>query len=118
MKVVFTRRVHAIITVWNDSWTSDASLEQGLPGSVGAAEVPGKWAPPRLIVQIRSVREEPMATDGNSEALDDRIALLRRQISELMEQAVAASGAAQEERLADMLNEKQDRLKALLEQRG
>ncbi len=59
-----------------------------------------------------------MASNGNSEALDDQIALLRRQISELTEQAAAASGAAQEERLADMLNEKQDRLNALLEQRG
>jgi hypothetical protein len=59
-----------------------------------------------------------MADNGNNDALDDRIALLRRQISELTEQAAAASGAAQEERLADMLNEKQDRLNALLEQRG
>lgn len=59
-----------------------------------------------------------MSTNGNNEALDDQIALLRRQISELTEQAAAASGAAQEERLADMLNEKQDRLNALLEQRG
>lgn len=58
-----------------------------------------------------------MASNGNNEALDDQIALLRRQISELTEQAAAASGAAQEERLADMLNEKQDRLNALLEQR-
>jgi hypothetical protein len=59
-----------------------------------------------------------MANNGNNEALDDQIALLRRQISELTEQAAAASGAAQEERLADMLNEKQDRLNALLEQRS
>lgn len=59
-----------------------------------------------------------MANNGNKEALDDQIALLRRQISELTEQAAAASGAAQEERLADMLNEKQDRLNALLEQRS
>jgi len=59
-----------------------------------------------------------MANNGNNEALDDQIELLRRQISELTEQAAAASGAAQEERLADMLNEKQDRLNALLEQRG
>jgi len=59
-----------------------------------------------------------MATNGNKEALDDQIALLRRQISELTEQAAAASGVAQEERLADMLNEKQDRLNELLATRG
>jgi len=59
-----------------------------------------------------------MANNVNNAALDDQIALLRRQISELTEQAAAASGAAQEERLADMLNEKQDRLNALLKQRG
>lgn len=58
-----------------------------------------------------------MAENGNQEALDDQIALLRRQISELTEQAAAASGAAQEERLADMLNEKQDRLNGLLKER-
>ncbi|WP_186420114.1 hypothetical protein [Bosea sp. CS1GBMeth4] len=58
-----------------------------------------------------------MAENGNHEALDDQIALLRRQISELTEQAAAASGAAQEERLADMLNEKQDRLNGLLKER-
>jgi hypothetical protein len=59
-----------------------------------------------------------MADNGNNEALDDQIALLRRQISELTEQAAAASGIAQEEQLADMLNEKQNRLTELLRQRG
>lgn len=59
-----------------------------------------------------------MAQNGNREALDDEIALLRRQISDLMEQAAAASGAAQEERLADMLNEKQDRLNELLKRQS
>lgn len=58
-----------------------------------------------------------MAENGNQEAIDDQIALLRRQISELTEQATAASGAGQEERVADMLNEKQDRLNDLLKER-
>lgn len=59
-----------------------------------------------------------MAENGNQEALDDQIALLRRQIADLTEQAAAASGAGQEERLADMLSEKQDRLDELLKERG
>jgi hypothetical protein len=55
--------------------------------------------------------------NGNREALDHEIALLRRQISELMEQATATSGSGQEERLAALINEKQDRLNELLKQR-
>jgi hypothetical protein len=49
--------------------------------------------------------------------LDERIALLRRNIADLMEQAAGASGAAAEESLADRLNEQQDQLNALLQQR-
>jgi hypothetical protein len=56
--------------------------------------------------------------NGNHEALDDQIALLRREIADLTERATAASGAGSEERLAAQLNEKQDRLNQLLEQRG
>jgi hypothetical protein len=56
--------------------------------------------------------------NGNHEASDERIALLRRQISDLTQQAAAASGSAQEERLADQINEKQERLNELLKQRG
>lgn len=55
--------------------------------------------------------------DGNHEMLDREIALLRRQIADLTEQATAASGSAQEERLTDLINEKQDRLNELLTQR-
>lgn len=57
-------------------------------------------------------------TNGNREALDDLIALLRREISDLTEQAAATSGSAQEERLAALINEKQDRLNELLKKRG
>ena len=55
--------------------------------------------------------------NGNYEALDDQIALLRRQIADLTEQAAAAAGVGQEERLADQLNEKQELLTTLLSQR-
>jgi len=56
---------------------------------------------------------------GNSDRteLDDRIAIVRRNISELMEQATGASGAAVEESLANRLNEQQDLLNELLKQR-
>lgn len=56
---------------------------------------------------------------GNSDRteLDDRIAIVRRNIAELMEQATGASGAAVEESLANRLNEQQDLLNALLKQR-
>ncbi|MGX1788473.1 hypothetical protein ACWIGM_17110 [Bosea sp. NPDC055332] len=56
---------------------------------------------------------------GNADrvALDDRIAIVRRNISELMEQATGASGAAVEESLANRLNEQQDLLTELLKQR-
>lgn len=59
-----------------------------------------------------------MAENGNREALDDQIALLRRQIADLTERATAASGAGEEERIAEQLNEKQDQLNALLAERG
>lgn len=49
--------------------------------------------------------------------LDDRIAIVRRNIAELMEQATGASGAAVEESLANRLNEQQDLLNELLKQR-
>lgn len=52
-----------------------------------------------------------------SSELDERIALLRRNIADLMEQATGASGAAAEETLADKLNEQQDLLNELLRQR-
>lgn len=55
--------------------------------------------------------------NGNHEALDDQIALLRRQVSDLTELAAAASGSAQEENLQDQINEKQERLNQLLKER-
>lgn len=54
---------------------------------------------------------------GNHEALDDQIALLRRQVSDLTELAAAASGSAQEENLQDQINHKQERLERLLKER-
>lgn len=55
--------------------------------------------------------------NGNHEALNDQIDLLRRQVSDLTELAAAASGAAQEENLQDQINAKQERLNQLLKER-
>ncbi|SFI04247.1 hypothetical protein SAMN05216304_101557 [Bosea sp. OK403] len=50
--------------------------------------------------------------------LDERIAIARANLAELMEQASAFSGAADEDRNADRINEQQDILDALLKQRA
>lgn len=49
--------------------------------------------------------------------LDERIALLRRTISDLTEQATAASGSATEESIAARLDDLQQRLNTLLKER-
>jgi hypothetical protein len=49
--------------------------------------------------------------------LDGRIALVRSNISELLAQATAASGAAAEEAIAVRLNEQQDLLNELVKKR-
>ncbi|MEZ2409233.1 hypothetical protein AB6806_20775 [Bosea sp. RCC_152_1] len=56
--------------------------------------------------------------NGNRDALNDQIALLRRQVSDLTELAAAASGSAQEENLQEQINAKQERLNELLKERG
>jgi hypothetical protein len=71
-----------------------------------------------LVRARRRWRERPNMANGNHEVSDERIALLLRQISDLTQQAAAVSGSAQEERLADQINEKQGRLNELLKQRG
>jgi hypothetical protein len=58
--------------------------------------------------------------DGNilSRAeLDDRIAIVRANIRQLIEQAAASSGAGDEARNADRLAEQQDELDRLIKQR-
>ncbi|AOO80741.1 hypothetical protein [Bosea vaviloviae] len=58
-----------------------------------------------------------MKLDISKSELDARIAILRRDISELTAQATRASGAAAEERLAARIEEQQSRLDDLLKQR-
>lgn len=58
-----------------------------------------------------------MSEGASKMELDDRIALIRNNISDLMEQASGASGSAREESIADRLNEQQDMLNDLLKRR-
>ncbi len=58
-----------------------------------------------------------MPIRGTLSEIEQRIDLVRRNISELTEQATAYSGAADEERVADRIAAQQDELDALLKQR-
>ena len=58
-----------------------------------------------------------MAENVSRTDLDDRIAIVRANISDLMEQASGASGSAAEEALADRLNQQQELLDGLLKKR-
>ncbi len=58
-----------------------------------------------------------MSEGASKMELDERIALIRNNISDLMEQASGASGAAMEESIANRLNEQQDMLNDLLKKR-
>ena len=49
--------------------------------------------------------------------LNDRIAILRDNIRQLMEQAAGSSGAANEERTAERIAQQQDELDALVTER-
>ncbi|HEV7257721.1 MAG TPA: hypothetical protein VGN82_08060 [Bosea sp. (in: a-proteobacteria)] len=59
-----------------------------------------------------------MPSEATLQELDDRIALARRNISELMERATASVGAASEERISSLLSEQQAALDDLVKQRA
>jgi uncharacterized small protein (DUF1192 family) len=59
-----------------------------------------------------------METTLSATELDDRIAVLRDNIRQLIEQAAAASGEATEERLSDRLQKQNDELDRLVAQRA
>ncbi|KFC75896.1 hypothetical protein FG93_00036 [Bosea sp. LC85] len=58
-----------------------------------------------------------MPENASKQELDEQIAIARRNIADLMEQATATSGSGAEEAIANRLNEQQDRLNKLLKQR-
>jgi hypothetical protein len=58
-----------------------------------------------------------MADPNELAELDQRIAILRDNLRELVEQAAAYSGAADEWRIADRIAAQEERLAALLKER-
>jgi uncharacterized small protein (DUF1192 family) len=68
---------------------------------------------------IRCIQEQIMPDESNLSRpeLDDRIAILRDNIWQLTEQAVASLGAADEARTADRIAEQQEELNRCIEQR-
>ncbi|HEV7258904.1 MAG TPA: hypothetical protein VGN82_14080 [Bosea sp. (in: a-proteobacteria)] len=59
-----------------------------------------------------------MPSEATLQELDERIALARRNISELMERATGSVGAASEERIAALLSDQQAALDELVKQRA
>lgn len=95
-------------------------MRRGLDdGVVGLCE--GRLTPlPVAAIVGTLVREEGLGDDQMADAisrLEARIALARRNISELTERAAVANGAAAEERLANLLSDQQDLLNGLIEER-
>jgi len=62
--------------------------------------------------------EAVLADDMSLAQIDQRIAILRDNIRQLIEQSAAYSGAADEDLNADRLNDQQDELNRLLKQRA
>ena len=58
-----------------------------------------------------------MATQLSASELDDRIAILRDNIRQLVEQAAAAAGGATEERASDRIADQSAELEKLTKQR-
>jgi uncharacterized small protein (DUF1192 family) len=58
-----------------------------------------------------------MSDNLSRSELDDRIAILRDNIRQLVEQAAAASGARNEERIADRIAQQEAELDRLVKQR-
>jgi len=55
--------------------------------------------------------------ENDSAELDERIAIARENLRQLVEQATAFSGAADEERMADRIADQEQRLASLLRER-
>lgn len=58
-----------------------------------------------------------MTLDVTKEELDERIAILRDNLRNLVEQATGQSGAANESLIADRIADQEEQLAALLKQR-
>ncbi|GAU80683.1 hypothetical protein [Bosea sp. BIWAKO-01] len=58
-----------------------------------------------------------MTDNASKQKLDNQIAVLRRNIADLMDRATATSGSAAEEAIANRINDQQDLLNHLLKER-
>lgn len=65
-----------------------------------------------------SPRRPPVAPPVAATALDSRIALLRDNLRQLVEQGASSAGAASEELMAERITEHEEKLKLLLEERN
>jgi hypothetical protein len=66
---------------------------------------------------LHDVREVTVANAAALKELDERIAVVRENIRELIEQAAAFSGAGDEARTADRIADQEAQLAALIQQR-
>jgi predicted RNA-binding protein len=72
----------------------------------------------RIITQIRKDAKRDIMADSEAlDELDQRIAIVRDNLRELVERAAAYSGAAGEARNADRIAEQEAKLAALLKER-
>jgi hypothetical protein len=76
-----------------------------------------KAAPPRKTQAAKVAAPNAGREPGHSE-LDQRIALVRRNLQELTEQAAGSAGSASEEALSDRIAGQEAELRRLLQERG
>ncbi|WP_244491369.1 hypothetical protein [Bosea sp. Root381] len=99
--------------------THPKEIETAIPAPWDDAGAVQRATVARALVQAAlSMRKDGEAMADVKYNLEERIALTRRNISELTERAAVANGAAAEERLANLLSDQQDLLNCLLEQRA
>jgi uncharacterized small protein (DUF1192 family) len=72
-----------------------------------------------LLIQVRPIKESTMSNDNSLSLaeLNDRIAILRDNIRQLVEQAAATSGAQDEERTSGRMTQQQEELDRLVKAR-
>jgi hypothetical protein len=71
----------------------------------------------RARCRVRDVKENIMSNGSSLADLEDRIAILRDNIRQLIEQAAAFSGAEDEDRNADRIAQQNEELERLVKER-
>jgi uncharacterized small protein (DUF1192 family) len=94
-----------------------AQIERTKSGASLAVDPEFRYAPSR---EMYREAEGTIMSNGNSlslKELDERIAIVRDNVRQLIEQAAAFSGAEDEERNADRIAQQNEELEQLLKQR-